>query len=84
MGRFVDWVAVDAVGASRGILIFWDSKMLQLGDSKVSQSLISRKFRNLVDNFMWVFSGVYGPSIGEEKEKLWEDLGAIRGLWGDS
>ena len=30
-----------------------------------------------------VFSGVYRPLITVEKEKLWYDLGAIRGLWGD-
>ena len=83
VGSFMDWVAVDAIGVSRGILTLWDSGMFQLVDSKTTRSLLSCKFRNLEDNYTWVFSGVYGPSITVEKEKLWEDLGAIRGLWGD-
>ena len=27
--------------------------------------------------------GVYGPTSNENRELLWEDLGAVRGLWGD-
>ena len=41
VGSFVDWVAVDAIGASGGILIFWDSRMFQLVDSEATQSLLS-------------------------------------------
>ena len=59
MGSFVDWVAVDAIGASRGILIFWDSRMFQLVDLEATQSLLSCKFRNLEDNFTWVFFWVF-------------------------
>ena len=68
MGSFMDWVIVNAIGASGGILIFWDSRMFQLVDSEATRSLLSCKFRNLEDNFTWVFSGVYGPSIIVEKE----------------
>ena len=28
-----------------------------------------------------MFTGVYGPFSREDKECLWEELGAIRGLW---
>ena len=44
---------------------------------------ISIRFRNCADGFTWIFSGVYGPVIGSEKEEFWEELGAIRGLWED-
>ncbi|RVW15130.1 hypothetical protein CK203_083331 [Vitis vinifera] len=40
-------------------------------------------FRNCSDGFSWIFSSVYGPVIGSEKEDFWEELGAIRGLWED-
>ena len=33
------------------------------------------------DGFVWVFTGVYGPITKEETECLWEELGAIRGIW---
>ncbi|RVW79099.1 LINE-1 reverse transcriptase-like [Vitis vinifera] len=30
-----------------------------------------------------VFTGVYGPFTKEDRECLWEEFGAIRGLWGE-
>ena len=30
---------------------------------------------------VWVFTGVYGPFTREEMECLWEEIGAIRGIW---
>ncbi|RVW32756.1 hypothetical protein CK203_086353 [Vitis vinifera] len=32
---------------------------------------------------VWVFTGVYGPFNKKDRECLWEELGAVRGLWGD-
>ena len=29
----------------------------------------------------WIFTGVYGPFSKEDREILWEELGAIRGIW---
>ena len=42
---------------------------------------ISGRFRNVEDIFIWVFIGVYGPVLSRAKEKFWEELGAIKGLW---
>ncbi|RVW48045.1 putative mitochondrial protein [Vitis vinifera] len=41
------------------------------------------KFRNVEDEFVWMFTRVYGPFSREERGWLWEELGAIRGLWND-
>ncbi|RVW67586.1 hypothetical protein CK203_063027, partial [Vitis vinifera] len=30
---------------------------------------------------VWVFTGVYGQFTKEEREGLWEELGAVRGIW---
>ena len=30
---------------------------------------------------VWIFTGVYGPCNRKEREALWEELGAIRGIW---
>ncbi|RVW20962.1 hypothetical protein CK203_107828 [Vitis vinifera] len=54
----------------------------ELGGRKGGYS-ISIRFRNCVDGFTWIFSGVYGPVISSEKEDFWEELSAIRGLWED-
>ena len=32
---------------------------------------------------VWVFTGVYGPFNKKDRECLWDELGAVRGLWGD-
>ena len=46
MGRFVDWVAINAEGTSGGILILWDSRVLQLVEVKESHYSLSCEFRN--------------------------------------
>ena len=44
---------------------------------------ISFCFKNCEDNFVWIFSGVYGPVQNEERENFWTELSDIRGLWHD-
>ena len=80
-GRFVEWVASNVEGASGGILILWDPRVLQLVEVDESRYSLSCKFWNIEDNFMWIFSGVYGPTSNKNRELLWEELGAIRVLW---
>ncbi|WKA03114.1 hypothetical protein VitviT2T_021244 [Vitis vinifera] len=31
------------------------------------------------DNFVWMFTGVYGPVLSEEREFFWDEMSAIRG-----
>ena len=82
VGRSMDWGA-DARGASRGILIFQDNKILELLELKRSGFTISGRFRNVEDGFVWVITGVYGPMPSREKKEFWKELGAIKGLWDD-
>ena len=35
------------------------------------------------NDFIWVFIGVYGPTVNGRREEFCDELGAIRGLWGD-
>ena len=79
----MEWVASNAKGASGGILILWDSKVLQLVEVEESRYSLSCKIWNIEDNFIWNYSGVYRPTSNENRELLWEELGAIRGLWGE-
>ena len=57
-GRFMDWGVVDAVGASGGLVVFWDSRVLALEGLEKGNFTISCRFRNLNDNFVWVFTGI--------------------------
>ena len=79
-GRNSQWGAMDACGATRGILLFWDFKVLELVDM-VGLFYISCHFRNCEDGFQWTFLGVYKPILNCNREPFWEELGVVQGLW---
>ena len=81
--RFVKSAASCSEGASCGIVGQWASRLVQLVGLEESCHTLSCKFLNCGDNFSWVFTGLYGLSKRDLKEDLWEDLGAIRGMWED-
>ncbi|RVX01885.1 Transposon TX1 uncharacterized 149 kDa protein [Vitis vinifera] len=80
-GRFLDWKALNAMGTVGGVLICWDKRSLELLGVEEGQFSISCRFRNVGDGAIWVFTGVYGPCSRKDRECLWEEFGAIRGLW---
>ncbi|XP_034674249.1 uncharacterized protein LOC117905435 [Vitis riparia] len=82
-GRFLDWKAVNAEGASGGIFICWDKRTLDIIDWEEGQFTLSCRFRNVENGIVWAFTGVYGPFSKMERNALWEEFGAIRGLWED-
>ena len=79
VGRFLDWATIKAEGASGGILIFWDTRVIQLLEKEEGQYTLSCRFKLLEEDFIWVFTGVYGPTAYGRREDLQEELGAIRG-----
>ena len=83
LGRFSDWRARNAEGAAGGILICWDKRVLEILDWEEGQFSLSCRFKITENGAIWVFTGVYGPFTKVEREGMWEELGAIRGLWGD-
>ena len=83
VGRFLDWRALEVVGAAGGVLICWDKRSLEILEWEEGQFSISCKFRNVENGVVWVFTGVYGPFSKEDRECLWDELGAIKGIWGE-
>ena len=81
--RFVNWAASYSDGAFGGIVIMRDSRVVQLVGLEESCHTLSCRFSNCGDNFTCVFTGIYGPTKRDLKVELWEDLGALRGRWGD-
>ena len=75
--------SVGGGGGGGGVLVVWDKRSLVLLDKEVGPHLISCCFKNTIDGFIWVFTGVYGPLSSGERNLLWDELGAIRGLWKD-
>ena len=80
-GRYLDWRALDASGSAGGILIYWDKRLLELLEWEEGHFSISCCFRKVEDGAVWVFTGVYGPFTKNERDCLWDEIGAIRGLW---
>ena len=52
-------------------------------EMEVGSFSISCRMRNVEDGLVWMFTGVYGPFSKEEREWMWEEIGAIRGIWVD-
>ena len=52
------------------MVVFWDNRVLELTGMKVGQFLISCRFRNYKDGFVWVFIGVYGSIFKKCKESF--------------
>ena len=81
VGRFLDRGSVDAEGSAGGILVFWDKRVVELVEMEIGIFSVSCCFKNCIDGFQWMFSGVYGPIVDSKREFFWEELGAVRGLW---
>ncbi|RVW61253.1 hypothetical protein CK203_020536 [Vitis vinifera] len=82
-GRSLDWKALNAMGTAGGVLIAGTKRSLEMLGVEEGQFSISCRFRNVGDGVIWVFTGVYGPCSRKDRECLWEEFGAIRGLWED-
>ena len=80
-GRMAEWRTVEAEGSAGGILVFWNTRKLELVESEFGHFSVTCKFKNVEDGFLWAFTGVYGPVKRSKRELFWEELGALKGLW---
>jgi endonuclease/exonuclease/phosphatase family metal-dependent hydrolase len=78
----VDWLYLGSVGASGGILLMWDRRVVEKIDSAVGYYSISCKFQYVLDHKVLAFSGVYGPSMNGERIIMWEELAGVASWWG--
>ena len=78
---FVDWEYQASKGASGGIVILWDKRVVEKLDSVSGEFTLSCKFRNVGDNLEWAFSGVYGPNSNSARGILWDELAGISNWW---
>ena len=75
---FFDWVALDAVQTSGGVLLVWDKRVFEKLDVIVRQFSVSVLLRGVVDDFVWACTGVYGPNDDGQRSYLWEELLRMR------
>ena len=69
---FVDWVASCSKSTSRGVVILWDTRAVQLVGMEESSYTLSCRFRNCVDDF-------YGYLRTHKKGNQGKLMGGSRG-----
>ncbi len=47
----VDWLFLESVGASGGILLMWDKRVMEKVDEAIGHYSFSCKFRNVADHY---------------------------------
>jgi exonuclease III len=77
----VDWCCLDSNGASGGILIMWDNRVVEKVDVCLGVFTLTISFRNVVDRFVWAFASVYGPNSDMDRSLLWDELAEILSWW---
>lgn len=65
-----------------GIVVFWDSRVLQLNDVKEGSFSISHQLKSCDNHFYWCFTSMYGSTVDTEREGLWNELRVVNGLVG--
>uniref|UniRef100_A0A2N9H2I2 Endonuclease/exonuclease/phosphatase domain-containing protein n=1 Tax=Fagus sylvatica TaxID=28930 RepID=A0A2N9H2I2_FAGSY len=77
----LDWLYLGSMGASGGILLMWDTRVVEKIDDAVGNYSVSCKFRSVLNQLEWVFSGVYGPQMDRERLLMWYELAGISSWW---
>ena len=50
--QHLDWLYLGFIGASGGVLVMWDKRMVEKIDKAVGRFFVSCKFKNVVDHFV--------------------------------
>jgi len=77
----VDWVYLGSRGASGGILLMWDRRVVEKIENYVGRYEGACTFRSVLTNVVWVFAGVYGPNDDGERRGLWDELAGLMHIW---
>jgi hypothetical protein len=59
---YAEWCYVGSVGASGGILLMWDKRVVSKVDVCQGNFVAVCSFRNVDNGMEWAFAGVYGPN----------------------
>ena len=52
VGRLTEWRAVEAEGTTGGILVFWDTRKLDLLEAEIGHFSVTCMFKNVEDGFL--------------------------------
>lgn len=74
--RFKEWVFLPSMGRSRGILVVWDVRRVNVVESLIGDFSVSIHVRR--DGEDWWFTGIYDPTKSLAMGSFWYE---IVGLW---
>lgn len=70
----MDWVTIDVIGKFGGIVVMWDTNIVDVTDTWFGWHSITVHCRHKGSGFSWVHTVVYGPTKYDEKAEFWEEL----------
>jgi exonuclease III len=77
----MDWCYLRSQGASRGIMLMWDKRVVKKLKVCVGYFIIACSFRSVSDNIEWAFTSVHGPNDDHDRQLLLDELVGIMSLW---
>ncbi|KAG2666855.1 hypothetical protein I3760_15G085500 [Carya illinoinensis] len=78
---YVDWAYLTVGGASGGVLVMWDRRVVERMEDFIGKYTVACSFRSVEDNFTWAFAGIYRPNLDSNRSMLWEELAGVYGWW---
>ena len=80
-GQHVDWSYLGSCGAFGRVLLMWDIWVVNKVEEAVGRFSVSCRFTSVSDQFVWAFTGVYGPKSVRDRRFLWEELFGLNSWW---
>jgi hypothetical protein len=68
-------------GALGGVLLMWDRRVVEKIEECVGRYTIACSFKNVDDNFVWVFGGCMGRMMMVIGGILWDELVGLMSWW---
>jgi hypothetical protein len=78
---YVDWIYLGSMGASEGILLMWDRRVVEKIKECVGRFVVACVFRSVTEICEWAFVEVYGPNDNGVRSILWDELGGLMNVW---
>ena len=69
-GQHVDRSYLGSCGAFSGVLVMRDTRVVNKIEEAVGRFSVSCKFTTVLDQFVWAFTGVYGPNLHRDRRFL--------------
>ncbi|KAG6697656.1 hypothetical protein I3842_09G212200 [Carya illinoinensis] len=78
---YAGWTTLVSKGASGGILLVWDKRVVNFVEDYVREFSLACSFSNVDDDFVWGFAGVYKPNDDSSRKLLWDELAGLCSWW---